>query len=152
MEAVKFEARVGADGDGIFFEVPDAVAEQLGDKARPPVVVRVNQVTYRSTLSVYSGRRFVPFRRELRERAGLEVGDMAMIELAVDDQPRTVEVPADFADALTAEPSIGRYFDSLAYSHRKEYVEWVGSAKLPETRARRISQAMDRLRATRGNG
>ena len=37
-------------------------------------------------------------------------------------------------------------FDSLSYSHRKEYVDWVAAAKRPETRDRRIEKMREKLR------
>ena len=37
------------------------------------------------------------------------------------------------------------YFESLAYSHRKEYLEWIENAKKKETRVKRISGAIHML-------
>ncbi len=36
-------------------------------------------------------------------------------------------------------------FDALSFSHRKEYIQWIESAKKPETRTRRIAQAIEKL-------
>lgn len=55
---------------------------------------------------------------------------------------RTIEVPDDFADALVEEPAAKVYFDGLAPSHRYEYLEWISEAKRPETRAKRIGEAV----------
>jgi uncharacterized protein YdeI (YjbR/CyaY-like superfamily) len=33
-------------------------------------------------------------------------------------------------------------FATLSYSHKKEYVDWIESAKKPETRASRIEKAI----------
>ncbi len=38
-------------------------------------------------------------------------------------------------------------FDALAFSHRKEHVRAVVEAKRPETRARRIAAAVEKVRA-----
>ena len=37
-------------------------------------------------------------------------------------------------------------FDSMSYSHRKEYVDWIVAAKKPETRDRRVQKARENLR------
>jgi uncharacterized protein YdeI (YjbR/CyaY-like superfamily) len=37
------------------------------------------------------------------------------------------------------------YFESLAFSHRKEYIQWIESAKKEETRTKRIHQAIEKL-------
>jgi len=42
------------------------------------------------------------------------------------------------------------YFDSLAFSHRKEYIQWIESAKKEETRTKRIEQAIDKLKDKQG--
>lgn len=68
----------------------------------------------------------------------------ATVEL--DDQPRTVELPADLAAALAAEPEAQRAFEALAPSRKKEHLRGIEEAKKPETRARRLEKVMSMLR------
>ncbi len=42
-------------------------------------------------------------------------------------------------------PDARAAFDRLSFSHRREYAQWVGSAKRVDTRARRASATVDRL-------
>jgi uncharacterized protein YdeI (YjbR/CyaY-like superfamily) len=70
-------------------------------------------------------------------------GETAKITLAPDTAPRTVEVPAD----LKLTPELQAYFDSLAFTHRREYVDWINQAKRPETRANRIARTREMLAA-----
>jgi uncharacterized protein YdeI (YjbR/CyaY-like superfamily) len=58
---------------------------------------------------------------------------------------RTIEVPADFAAALADNRAAHEFFDGLSPSARYEYLEWITGAKRPETRARRIEQAVEWL-------
>jgi uncharacterized protein YdeI (YjbR/CyaY-like superfamily) len=51
--------------------------------------------------------------------------------------------PDDLTAALAAEPRAVATFDSFPPSCRREYVEWVVEAKRPETRAKRIAQAVE---------
>ena len=53
------------------------------------------------------------------------------------------ETPADVRAALDAEPKAAATFDAFPPSCRREYVEWVVEAKRPETRAKRIAQAVE---------
>lgn len=55
------------------------------------------------------------------------------------------DVPADFAAALRAAPAAHAHFDAFAPSHRREYLAWIIDAKREDTRARRISQAIEWL-------
>ena len=54
-----------------------------------------------------------------------------------------LETPPDLAAALDAEPAARATFDGFPPSCRREYVEWVVEAKRPETRAKRIAQAVE---------
>lgn len=59
--------------------------------------------------------------------------------------PRTIDVPEDFGAALAANAAAATCWDSLAPSHRYEYLEWITEAKRDETRARRIAQSLEWL-------
>ena len=56
-----------------------------------------------------------------------------------------IPVPQDFAAALREAPAATAFFDGLAPSHRREYLEWITEAKRDDTRARRIAQALEWL-------
>jgi uncharacterized protein YdeI (YjbR/CyaY-like superfamily) len=55
-----------------------------------------------------------------------------------------VAVPEFFAKAMTEAER--KAFDSMSYSHRKEYVDWIAAAKKIETRDRRVEKAREKLR------
>ena len=52
-----------------------------------------------------------------------------------------IPMPNDFGAALPTEARA--FFDGLAPSHRYEYLEWITGAKRPETRDKRITQAIE---------
>jgi len=51
--------------------------------------------------------------------------------------------PDDLRAALDAAPTAAATFDAFPPSCRRDYVEWVTEAKRPETRAKRIAQAVE---------
>jgi uncharacterized protein YdeI (YjbR/CyaY-like superfamily) len=55
---------------------------------------------------------------------------------------RVVRVPPVFMRAIKANAKALAAFEMFPYSHKKEYVEWIAGAKKPETRDRRIVQAI----------
>lgn len=57
---------------------------------------------------------------------------------------KTIEIPADVIKLFKKEKVLV-YFESLAFSHRKEYIQWIESAKKEETRTKRIQQATEKL-------
>ena len=151
MTTHRFEAVLGADvGDRPAVVLPADVAAAMGGRARIPVAGTINGVPFRgSTMPLGDGRHCVGFRKHTRAAAGgAEMGDTVTIEIRRDDAPRTVAVPDDLVAALAAEPGLREAFDALSYTHRREWVEAVEGAKRPETRARRISQAVEAARAS----
>lgn len=54
-------------------------------------------------------------------------------------------VPDDFRAAVRANAAAYKVFESFAPSHRRDYVEWIISAKRDDTRVRRIEQAVEWL-------
>jgi len=57
-----------------------------------------------------------------------------------------VAVPSDLAVALDAAPDALHYFEALSYSRQQWCVLNVEDARTPETRRRRIENAIRRLR------
>ena len=55
------------------------------------------------------------------------------------------EMPEDFSAALSKKPKARKFLDSLAPSHRRDYLEWILGAKQSATRARRIATAVEWL-------
>lgn len=53
------------------------------------------------------------------------------------------EVPADFATALKKSKRAAAFFADFSPSCRREYIEWIAEAKRDETRAKRITTAME---------
>jgi uncharacterized protein YdeI (YjbR/CyaY-like superfamily) len=75
-------------------------------------------------------------------------GDEVEVEVEVDTEPLIVVEPPDFAQALDAVPVPRGAYDPVAYSHKREHVRAIETAKKPETRMRRIEKALEMLRAT----
>ncbi|HEY2788778.1 MAG TPA: YdeI/OmpD-associated family protein [Gaiellales bacterium] len=145
MSAHRFEAVLGGEaGDLPGVVLPADVAAAMGGRARIPVAGTINGVPFRgSTMPMGDGRHCVGFRKELRAQAGgVQDGDAVTIEIARDDAPRIVAVPADLAAALATDAAVESAFEAMSYTHRREWVAAVEEAKRPETRARRIAQAV----------
>lgn len=125
--------------------VPDEVVAALGPGRRPAVRVTIGGHSYQTTVAPMGGRYFVPLSAEHRTAANVAAGDAVEVEIELDSEPRQVSVPADLADALSADPAAQSFFDSLAPSHRKEWVRWIEEAKKPETRTTRILRTVSAL-------
>lgn len=62
---------------------------------------------------------------------------------------RIIVTPSDFKKILSKNKLL-QLFESMAYSHRKEYIQWIEEAKKEETRLKRIDKAIDLLSQKKG--
>ncbi|MEW6735375.1 MAG: YdeI/OmpD-associated family protein [Acidobacteriota bacterium] len=111
-------------------------------KVRAPVKVTLNGYTYRSTIAAMGGTVCIPLRKSNREAAGLEGGETVEVKLELDTEKREVKPPSDLIKALKATPVAWDRWRELSFTHQREYVEAIQEAKKPETRARRIENAV----------
>jgi uncharacterized protein YdeI (YjbR/CyaY-like superfamily) len=80
--------------------------------------------------------------KELKLAAGVVAGELVAVTMAVDASERVVEVPAELKAALARNKAATKAFEALSWSHRKEFADWVGTAKKPETRLERAAKAI----------
>lgn len=63
----------------------------------------------------------------------------------INAEAKTIRLPDDLAIVLKKNKKEKEFFDSLSFSNRKEYVEWIVTAKREETRNQRVKDAIERL-------
>ena len=63
----------------------------------------------------------------------------------IDPKQKIVRLPDDLATVMSKNKKASAFFESLSFTNKKEYVEWVVTAKRPETRQQRVSDTLDRL-------
>jgi len=125
--------------------VPPEIVDVLGGGRRPAVTVTLGEFTYRTTVGSMGGRFMLPLSAERRAAARVAAGDSVEVDIALDDQPRVLEVPEEVQKALASDPAAKAAFDGLSYSVRLRHVLSVTGAKTPETRDRRISAMIEAL-------
>jgi hypothetical protein len=142
---MRFETTMSQFGNNTGIEVPPELLEQLGAGKRPAVLVTVNGYRYESTVGTMGGKHLIPFSSDKRAATGIGGGDPIVVELELDTAPRIVEPTADLAEALAANPAAAAAWEKLPPSHRKAHVTAIEGAKAPETRARRVAAAVEKL-------
>jgi hypothetical protein len=136
--------QAGKTATGI--EVPPEVVADLGAGRKPPVKVTIGGHTYSSTVARRGERYLVGVSAANREKAGVAGGDDVEVEIELDTEPREMDVPADFAEALGRDDVAERFFEGLTFSQKQWYVQPIEGAKRPEVRERRVEKAMAMLR------
>jgi hypothetical protein len=127
--------------------VPTHIVEALGGGKRPRVTVTVNGHSWKTRIAIMRGRHLIGLSNANRHAAGAAVGDTVEVTIKLDTAAPTVIVPPDLAAALERDPVAQAGFDGLSHSRRRAHAHAIDSAKLPETRQRRIKKALDELHA-----
>jgi bifunctional DNA-binding transcriptional regulator/antitoxin component of YhaV-PrlF toxin-antitoxin module len=133
-------------GGGRWLEVPFDPREAFGE-ARAPVAGTLNGTPFRGRLSVYGGKTYLGLNKEVRDAAGIDVGDSVDVVVELDDAPREVEIPNALLVAFERDAAAKAAFEKMAFTHRKEYARWIAEAKKEETRERRVAKALEMLKA-----
>jgi hypothetical protein len=146
MISKSFKTTIVRTETACYIEVPFDPKAVFG-KVRAPVKVTLNGYTYRSTIAAMGGPPCIPLRRSNREAARLQGTETLTVRLNLDTDAREVDPPADLVKALKAAPPAWDRWRELSYSHQREHAEAVEGAKKPETRARRIENAVGTIAA-----
>jgi len=56
---------------------------------------------------------------------------------------RSLELPADLNKLLRNNKTLLKFFESLSYAHRKEYIRWIKETKKDETRQARLKKTIE---------
>jgi len=95
--------------------------------------------------------KFAPsLENERKERVSEEVRD-ADGTLVVDRINRVVHPPEDLATVLAKHPEAKKFFDQLSFTNKREYVTWIVESKKSETRAKRLTSALDKIASGKKN-
>lgn len=148
MPSRKYKTTIVREGSMCFIPVPFDPKTVFG-KVRAPVKVTLNGYSYRSTIAAMGGTTCIPLRKSNREAARLEGGETLEVRLDLDEETREVAPPPDLVKALRDAPPAWDRWQELSFTHQREYVQSLEDAKKPETRARRIENAV-RAIAARG--
>jgi uncharacterized protein YdeI (YjbR/CyaY-like superfamily) len=132
----------------------EALDEALAFGWIDSVIKKVDETSYvrkftpRRPYSIWSSSniaRVGSLKREGRmTRWGLEAFAKRTSEVSVLEKvnARGAVVPKDFEAALRRDRKAWANFQAMAPSHRKRYIVWLAGAKRPETRKKRIAEAV----------
>jgi hypothetical protein len=143
----RFTAKVGTPGKrgtASFIIVPDDVMAAFAPRRRVPVRATIDGYAYRTTICDMGLGPMLGLRKSVCEAAGVAPGNTVDVVLELDKEERTVALPRDLQRALTKAELAA--FEAMSYTHRREYVEAIESAKRLETREKRIALAVEAAR------
>ncbi len=144
----KFKIKLfGAHGmETAALKPPFDVVEVFQRKGRVPVKGTINGFPFRSSLMNMGDGHMMVVNAELRAGAHCQAGDTVSVVMELDDEKRTVELPAYLKKLIAADPKTKEAWAKLAFTHQKEHVRAIEDAKRPETREKRIAAMLEMLR------
>jgi len=134
---------VGPNGAWTRLQVPFDVYNSYGSRGRVSVRGTINGFEFQSSIFPDGEGGFhMMVNKEMQRGAGVKPGDVAHVVMQMDVEKREVAVPPDVEAAMKLNKEAQASFAKMAPSTRKEYVDWITSAKQQETRERRIAKAI----------
>ncbi|MGH9728894.1 MAG: YdeI/OmpD-associated family protein [Candidatus Acidiferrales bacterium] len=108
----------------------------------------INGFPFRATLEPDGqGSHWLRVSRKMGEAAGADAGDVVTLEVAPTREEPEPRVPADLRKALVAAPKARALWSNITAVARRDWIQWIVSAKQRETRTRRIKNACSMLAA-----
>ncbi|HEY1580992.1 MAG TPA: YdeI/OmpD-associated family protein [Terracidiphilus sp.] len=147
MKRYTFKAKIETgDGGGACVLFPYDTEKEFATRGTIPVKATFNGVPYTGSLVKYGRpQHMLGILKAIREQIGKGPGDTIEVVLWKDEAPRVVEIPAAFKTAMK-QADVFSFFETLSYTHRKEYCRWITEAKKEETRLARLEKAIVMLK------
>ena len=147
MKKYAFTAKIVAgDGGGAGVLFPYDTEKEFATKGKVPIKATFNGVPYTGSLIKYGfPQHTLHLSKAIREQLGKVPGDIIDVVLWKDEEERILEVPAPF-EKLMKKEGLLPFFETLSYTHRKEYCRWISEAKKEETRSKRLEKAIEMLK------
>src|SRR5438105_8882585 len=130
-----------------FLTLPKEASAKLPSRSMTSVEGTFNGLAFQATLEPDGqGGHWLKVDRKMREEAGAEAGDVVTLEIAPVAEEPEPRVPADLRQALAAaHPKARAIWADITPVARRDWIQWIESAKREETHLKRIESACDML-------
>jgi hypothetical protein len=129
-----------------FLVLPRSASAKLPSRGMTTVHGSINGHDFQATLEPDGQKsHWLKVSGKLRKAAGIEIGDVVELRISpvgTEPEPR---VPADLRRALAAAPKARTLWSDITPVSRRDWIQWITSAKQAETRVRRVENACKML-------
>ncbi|MEW6735003.1 MAG: YdeI/OmpD-associated family protein [Acidobacteriota bacterium] len=146
MTIQRFKADIAKSGNRTIIIIPFNPNDVWGVKERHYITGSINGCTIRGCLDSNGTQYFLSLGAAWRRDNSLDDGAKVDVVLSPEG-PQIERLAPDIAEALEAEPQAKTFFEGLATFYRNGYIKWIESAKRVETRAARIKEMVELLKA-----
>ena len=125
-------------------EVPFDVKATFGE-ARAPVQMTFCGETHKNRIAVYGGKYYLGIWKAVLEKHKLRDGSSIEVTVVHDTAPRTIKPPKELAAAFAKNAKAKAGWQAMSYTHQREWANAIAEAKKPETKQKRVEQAIEAL-------
>jgi hypothetical protein len=148
---IRFQAKllqpeIPTKGLSAFLVLPAEASGKLPTRSALTVEGAINGHAFRAVLQPDGQKsHWLEVTAAMLKGAGASVGDMVTLDIAPSKKELETKVPADLRKALAESPKAAALWSTITPVARRDWIQWITSAKRAETRARRINNACDML-------
>ena len=130
-----------------FLILPKNASAKLPSRGMTAIEGTINGFPFEAVLDPDGQKsHWLKVERKLSEAAGVEAGDIVTLEIAPAPKEPEPTVPPDLKNALeAAAPKTRKLWSDITPVARRDWVQWITSAKQSETRMRRVKNACSML-------
>ena len=153
----RFTAKISKIGINPYVGLPEDVLNTLfkqADKNKGPIPVRgtLDGKRFKQTLVKYQGAWRLYLNTQMRQAAGIDVGDDTKVEIEFGPEPRIVPIHPKFSRALSKNKEAKASFEKLAPSRQREILRYLNSMKTDESLVRNIEKIIQHLLGQKPKG
>jgi hypothetical protein len=146
---IGFEARLYKQGEWVLLRLPSAASKQLPSRGQVMVRGTINGARFEKVLEPDGDwGHWCKVDASLQTELGVREGDTVTLHVEASKNWPEPHIPADFSHALTSAPdSVQDLWKQITPMARWEWIRWVNTTSVSETRGRRIEVSMSKLSA-----
>jgi low affinity Fe/Cu permease len=142
-----FKAKIQIIGVNPYVLLPAAVLQNIfaaagKNKGAIPVRGTLNGHPFIQTLVKYSGKWRLYLNTPMRKAAGIDVGDMAEVDIGFDPGERNVTLHPKLEEAFRKNKKAKAAFDKLSLSRQKEIMKYINYLKTDESVNKNVERAI----------
>jgi hypothetical protein len=146
---IRFSAKLvrpEATGSWTVLTLPKNASAKLPSRGTTMVEGTINGFPFRAALEPDGkGSHWLKVNKAMHDAAGADSGDTVTVEITRAGEEPEIRVPLDLRKALAAVPLAQAMWAAITPMARRDWILWISSGKLSETRTIRIEKACDML-------